>query len=232
MKEKIYTIPINECFEQKSGCPLCALYARSREHALDYITGSAMMEPSVRIVTNEQGFCRQHFSDMLAMKTRLSVALTQQSHMDEVAKRCYDAPRGVFGRGVDVDKAIAAVKKQTSSCFVCSRISEEMEHYVSNVVFMWKSEDEFKQLYAEQEGFCLPHYAALLEAGKAKLSKKELFDFAKITTELAKHMHELLTQDLAAFTKSFDYRFTGEAKTERVKGSIENTAAYLTGGKV
>ena len=107
MIEKIYTIPINEAFEEKCGCPVCRLYARAREKALDYITGSAMMEPTVRIQSNEEGFCREHLADMLAMKTTLSLGLMLESRLDEVQKQVFRNAKGLFGKGYDGEKLAA-----------------------------------------------------------------------------------------------------------------------------
>ena len=57
MKESIYTIPISEVFEPRCGCPLCRLRDTLEQRCIDYIMGAAMMEPDIRIRTNEQGFC-------------------------------------------------------------------------------------------------------------------------------------------------------------------------------
>ena len=86
MAEQLYTIPINEAFDVKEGCPLCRLRHQLEEQSLSYIMGAAMMEPDVRIVTNQLGFCRRHFHRMLGMGNRLSLALMLESHLDSVAQ--------------------------------------------------------------------------------------------------------------------------------------------------
>ncbi len=222
MSEKIYTIPINLSFEQKCGCPLCRLYEQARSNALEYVTGAAMMEPDVRIETNRLGFCREHFSDMLGMKNRLSVALMLESHMDEVEKK-------VFSH--DGKHAAKEAGRVAESCFVCSRIEEHMSHYISNTVHMFRSDPEFRKLYAAQEIFCLPHLAALLKCAEDRLGKKEYPEFLRISVAIAQKGHAALREDLAGFTRSFDYRFQNEPKTERVKASVDNTVAYLSSVK-
>ena len=69
MKETIYTIPINEAFEKRCGCPLCTLRRKLEHDSLDYILGAAMMEPDVRTETNKSGFCAQHYSVMIGMNS-------------------------------------------------------------------------------------------------------------------------------------------------------------------
>ena len=65
MRESILTIPVNEIFEPKCGCPICAMRDILEKRTVEYIMGAAMMEPDVRIETNRQGFCRTHFEQML-----------------------------------------------------------------------------------------------------------------------------------------------------------------------
>ncbi len=85
MAEQIYTIPINEAFEERGGCPLCRMRQKLERESLEYVMGAAMMDPDVRVRTNRLGFCRKHFDDMLSMKNRLSLALMLESHLDEIA---------------------------------------------------------------------------------------------------------------------------------------------------
>ena len=186
-----------------------------------------MMEPDVRIKTNELGFCRTHFDDMLGMKNRLSVALMLESHMDEVAKSCFGDTKGLFSRSCDPDKTATAAEKAVSSCFVCSHIDDMMGHAVDNAIHMWKTEPDFRKLLDAQDGLCLPHLAELLRLGKRKLSKDEFRDFAYAAISAAQKRHAALRADLAAFSKSFDYRFADAGKEENVKTSVENAVAYL-----
>ena len=78
--EQIYTIPVNEAFEASAadaslGCPFCRLYNKLEDNELDLILGASMMEPDVRVKTNEQGFCATHFAMMLRRPKRLPLAL-------------------------------------------------------------------------------------------------------------------------------------------------------------
>ena len=64
MKEDIRTIPINDIFLQKKGCPFCTMEKMLEKNQVAYIVGDAMMEPNTRIETNKKGFCHRHFSMM------------------------------------------------------------------------------------------------------------------------------------------------------------------------
>jgi len=60
MKEKIYTIPVNDAYAAAGRCPLCTLEATMTGQLLEYYLGPALMEPDVRKATNDKGFCREH----------------------------------------------------------------------------------------------------------------------------------------------------------------------------
>ena len=82
--EKIYTIPVNEAFEKSEadhscGCPFCTLYRKLENDQLELILGASMMEPDVRIKTNELGFCKTHYDMMFTRKNRLGMALMRNT---------------------------------------------------------------------------------------------------------------------------------------------------------
>ena len=52
MRDSILTIPISEVFEPKCGCPICLMRDMLEKRSVEYIMGSAMMEPDVRSETN------------------------------------------------------------------------------------------------------------------------------------------------------------------------------------
>ena len=87
MLDSIYTIPIKDVFEPKDGCPICRLRDTLETRCIEYILGAAMMEPDIRIMTNEQGFCRKHFNMMFKNKNKLSLALILESHLDTISTK-------------------------------------------------------------------------------------------------------------------------------------------------
>ena len=89
--------------------------------------------------------------------------------------------------------------------------------------------DAVRLAYAEK---CADKSAALKrEAALKKLPKKEQFDFVQAAAGRAAAMHDGVREDLAAFTKSFDYRNADVKVTDHVKLAVERTADYLSAGK-
>ena len=224
--EKNYTIPINEAFEAgvadpKCGCPMCSLYRTLEENQLDTILGGAMMEPDVRIKTNEEGFCKTHYDMLLGMKNRLSMALTLESHLYELQKEL--SPSGLSGLFAN---PVARVAKLEDSCYVCARVDYHFSRMTEVVISLWKSDPDFPKKFSAQPYFCLPHYRKLAEAAKRMLSKKEASAFEKEISAIVNAYLDELAGDVSWFCKKFDYRYKDEPWNNS-KDAIERAVVFL-----
>ncbi len=223
MREDICSIPVNDVFRPKDGCPFCRMRDMLEDRMATYITGAAMMEPDVRIETNRLGFCEEHFNQILARGSRLSVALILESLLNEVNSQ-------VFSDGkTSLKKAAAAVHARQESCFVCENIETNTRHLVQNTLKLWQSDPDFRRLYAEQPYICLPHYGMALDAAQ-KLPKKDQTAFVEETTRLTKSYLEELSGDVTHFCRMFDYRSAG-GDWGNSKDAIERAIAWLTARK-
>ena len=228
--EQIYTIPVNEAFDASAadstcGCPMCALYRKLEENELELILGASMMEPDVRVKTNEQGFCRTHYDMMFTRKNRLGMALTLESHLAELSK---DLSKGLVGTVIGRPdqkpaKRIAALEK---SCYVCTRIDFHFQHMAETAVLLFDTDENFVEKMKKQPYFCLPHYRLLLEKAAARLGKKKLADFADVTERVVKGYMETLLGDVSWFCKKFDYRYENEP-WKNSKDSVERAIKFL-----
>ncbi len=220
MREDICSIPVNDVFQPKDGCPFCRMRDMLEDRMATYITGAAMMEPDVRIETNRLGFCREHFNQILARGSRLSVALILESLLQEVGTQAF--PEGKSSP----KKTAAAVHAREESCFICESIETNTRHLVENTLKLWQTDPDFRQLYAQQPYICLPHYGMALEAAQ-KLSKKDLAVFEAETARLAKSYLTELSGDVTHFCRMFDYRNAG-GDWGNSKDAIERAIAWLT----
>ena len=82
MKEQLYTIPVNEAFDEKTECPICSMYHSIEEGALDFTLGPSYMEDDVRMVTDRIGFCDRH--DLLALLLNSRVERHRKVDLGEV----------------------------------------------------------------------------------------------------------------------------------------------------
>ncbi len=228
MREDITTIPINDVFEPHDGCPLCRMRDMLEERSTVYITGAAMMEPDVRIKTNEKGFCYRHFSMMLKCGTRLSNALILESHLDKIKTEFI--PKDVKGK--PDKKKIAAIRALQKSCFVCEQVEWGMAHMYQTIFSSYATDSEFKKLYNSQQFICMEHYADLMTAAMNRgISAKVLPEFYADTSRLAGGYLEVLKNDVTHFCSMFDYRSKGQ-DWGNSKDAIERSIEFLTSERI
>ncbi|MBO5897691.1 MAG: hypothetical protein J6R04_01640 [Clostridia bacterium] len=227
--EQIYTIPVNEAFEasrddHSCGCPMCALYNKLENNELDLILGASMMEPDIRIKTNESGFCRTHYDMMVSMQNRLGMALTLESHLAELRKDITENALPLIpARGEKPARRIHALE---DSCYICSRIAYNYQRMTETVVLLWDTDEDFPAKLSAQPYFCLPHYRMLLDCAHQRLSKKKQPAFAADLWRVVQPYFDKLQNDVSWFCKKFDYRYDEEPWYDS-KDAIERAIRFL-----
>lgn len=231
MKERIYTIAINEAFGQDTECPLCICERKLENDALEYTLGPAMMEPDGRIRTNRSGFCREHFTRLYNMQqNRLPLALIIDTHMEEqtkglegIYKKYESAIRqevdrsaansvldGIRGRKSAAGKAAEELLKKLdaleSTCAVCDRVHENMERLIENTLYLYQQEPDFRKKFMESKGLCLRHLKMLLKGVQNGFSAIRRAEFVKELLPLELEALKRVQADVHHFTDMFDYR--------------------------
>ena len=216
MKEKLYTIPLNEALEQNSECVFCSLFKELEYKALDYTMGPSYMEPDVRIKTNKLGFCKDHYNKMYKMKNRLGLSLMVSSHFDEIMSK-YDSyykdkyfseKRSLFGKKkICFDELLDNIE---NSCFICDKITADMDKFFDTFILMWRKDNEFKNKVLNSKGFCFTHFDKIVSLAHKKMSASDFENFYNII--LTKQKLELMRvkDELDWFIQKFDYRFKDE----------------------
>lgn len=227
MEEKIYTIPVTQSFERKDGCPFCRLRRELEDAERDLIMGASMMEPDIRIKTNELGFCRKHYDKMFAMNNRLSLGLMLESHLKEKQDEIAILKKSLFGKDHS-SKALENMNELSKSCYICERVDGKYSKMISTAVLLWQKQTEFRNLMSEQPYFCLPHAALFLETAKLRLDKKIFPDFVKALDEVQSKYMQSLSDDVSWFCKKFDYRYDNEP-WGNAKDSVERAIKFLKG---
>ncbi len=231
MSEKIYTIPVNEVFDECAGdrslgCPFCRLYKKLQKNEAELILGASMMEPDVRIQTNEKSFCRDHFKLLISGKNRLGLGLILESHMNQLRGEVNDS--GISALVGKIGKAAPRrLSKLESSCYICDRIEYNFSRMLSNAVLLWEEEEEFKKKVKAQSYICLPHFREWLEVAESCL-KRDYPKFYKEISETVYKYFDELCGDISWFCKKFDYRYDNEPWGNS-KDSIERAEKFLCG---
>lgn len=233
MKEKIYTIPINEAVDLNSECAFCEIEKKLEKDATEYALGAAMMEPDYRILCNEKGFCNHHFSMLFKKPNKLSLALILDSRLETLRKDFSSLDKSFENtqkkcRFFKKSQTPTSFNLPKNSCVICEKIDSEIKRYTEVFFYMWKNDQAFKEKILSSKGFCLPHFYHLLDASSKYLSKPD--DFIKPIYE--KQISELkrIQDDIHRFTLKFDYRNKDmdwkNAKDAPIR-TIEKTVGYI-----
>lgn len=224
MKERIYTIPLSEALEKDRECLLCAIEKKLTDDAVAYYTGAAMMEPSVRIETNEKGFCAHHYELMLQSENKLSLALVLQTRLDRInedIKKLKAEKKSSFKRKKQGDSEADRIGGMICACTACDRIKAHMEHCVSNFVYLLETEEDFRQRFLASKGLCMKHFQSAAEGLKNETLLQALIDIQK--REMAR-----LKEEIDRFVLKFDYR-NADMEWNGAKDSPQRAAHKLRG---
>ncbi len=243
MKEKIYTIPVNDAFGRNDrDCPLCVLGEKLEGELLDYYLGPSLMESDVRETTNQQGFCRHHAHALFAReRNRLGLGLmyhTRIHHVRDVltaalAKAGEPARKSLRGRSKDprdrLRDAARQVRAQAEGCVVCDRLARTMARYLDVICWQYAREPAFRPIFADTHHFCVPHLADLLEAAATHLRPHDAAAMLSDLQAITRRALDDLEHDVEWFTLKFDYR-NQDKPWGNSKDAVIRAIRALTGG--
>ncbi|MBR6529941.1 MAG: hypothetical protein IKT43_00805 [Clostridia bacterium] len=223
MLEKLYTIPVNEAFEEADGCPFCALFKKLEANELELILGASMMEPDVREVTNKKGFCKTHLAKMHKAQKRLPLALMMESHLAEVQKMLKGPALSLKDKG---ETSAECAAKLADSCYVCDRVEFHFAKMLSTACLLYDQDADFRKKFKNQPFFCPEHYARYLKSAKVTMPKKRYGEFVSDVREVEEAYLAALNERVSRFCQKFDYRHAGEAWGDE-KNAIEDTLTFF-----
>ena len=248
MKYHLDTIPVWDAVKKDGECPLCALERRTELGEAERYLGASVMEPDIRVTVNRSGFCTDHHRMLFSMSNRLGHALMLESHTIETRERM----SRVFAELITTGKALSeaglgdrisgktktasetvsrqakAVCDVVSSCVMCDSIQENMQRYLHTFFHLYKNDSEFRSRIKNSKGFCLKHFASLLETAPAELSPRELGNFISEMADLEEKNLERIQEDISWFIKKFDYRYDRE-DWKNSRDAVERTVNKLRG---
>lgn len=253
MKERIYTIPVTDAFNEDCECPMCQLEKRFEEESVLYYLGPSLMEPDCRLVTNHKGFCKRHFELMYNKKENtLGLGLMLETHIEaqnenlgkifkqgiECAKK--DAELSVVktisnkisskqtATQKAVDDLIAGLISLHRSCTICEKLSYTMDRYIDVILYLWFNEKDFRDKFVSKKGFCLKHLKMLLEGTKKYLSARETAVFVECLFDMQMKNMQRIKDEVSWFTKKFDYR-NNDAPWGNSKDAVPRSIQKLVG---
>lgn len=234
MRQHIDTIPVWDAFKQDCEYPLCELRSTNEENYVHSFTGGSVMEPDVRVEVNMKGFCARHFRLMMVGDRRLGVALMAHTYLKQTMARLGEASQAV--QSMPVKSGLFSRKPQagvnfkpiTDTCILCDRLNATMERYVYTTVYLWKKDSSFRSQLKNSKGFCLKHYAELLNAAPEQLNGQELKQFTDMINELEMANLKRVADEIEWFTLKFDHK-NADKPWGNSKDALPRTVLKLRG---
>lgn len=219
MKEKLYTIPLNDAINANDECPFCYIERNVEQDLLDYVLGSSAsyMEADTREMTDKYGFCREHIRKMYDYGNTLGNAWILKTHyrktimeMQEQFKKYSPAKisfKERLSKGEGCKNPIAAwTKSKDCSCYICAEFDKMYERYLDTFFYLYKEDSAFKEKVDSGKGFCLHHFGDVCEYAEMHLTDKEKAVFFPPMFELMNKNMERIFEDVSWLIEKFDYR--------------------------
>ena len=218
MKEKLYTIPVNEAFQADSECPICLMKKTLEDNAIDFTMGPSYMEDDVRMETDKIGFCSHHIKKLYNNQNRLGLALMLKTHMDKTIKDIEKLSSGggkltspsLFKRKSESSGVKAYVDNLDNSCYICEKINNTFLRYIDTIFSLYQNDDRFRNKFKESKGFCTSHYGLLYQEAPNHFNADKTEEFRKTLNTVYVDNMKRVRDDLEWFIDKFDYRYVNE----------------------
>lgn len=239
MREQIHTVPINDGFLSGEECPFCYLERQALKSTLRFVAGpsASYMEPGIRAITDEMGFCPTHIKALYDYGNTLGSALIMQTYYAGLIEdfrreaEAFQVPgrKPLFGkRKLSAgERYWQRIEGKVNSCYVCDRLEESRQRYYLTFFHMLKDE-EFRARVEGCKGFCMPHFARLLKMAETELPDAHKEWFYRTVFSLMEENLVRVKEDLDWLIAKYDYRNAG-ADWRNSKDALQRTMQKLEG---
>lgn len=251
MKEQLYTIPLTDAFQAGDECPFCFVRRQLEQHAIEFTVGASQasyMEDDVRAETDRLGFCQCHYHKMFTYGNKLGNALILETHLKKISadlrtetmnyqpqaaaktslfdrfSRSKSEPKPETG-----DSLVSWLRKLENSCCICDQVNKTYSRYLDTFFEMYRKDAAFRELVRSGKGFCLPHFADVIEGAGKKLNEKDRSALLAVLFPQMLDSLERITGDVEWFQKKFDYQFR-DADWKESKDSVQRAMQKVAGG--
>ncbi len=242
MKEKLYTIPLNDAMNAEDECPFCYIERNVEQDILDYVLGScaSYMESDTREATDKAGFCRMHYKKMYDYGNTLGNGWILKTHY----KKLIAEMKGQFahftpgkttlkerltGKEAKANPIAEWISRKEESCYICDYFKSEYARYMDTFFYLYKNDEAFRQKLSSSKGFCLHHFGDVCQNADTRLNAKEKGTFFPLAFRLMEENMERVSQDVDWLIEKFDYR-NKDADWKNSQDAIQRGMQKLKGG--
>lgn len=242
MKEKLYTIPLNDAVNENDECPFCFIERKLEQDMINFVLGSSSsyMESDIREQTDKIGFCRTHMKKMFDYGNTLGNSLILKTHYQKLQKEFQEQVKHFTPGKVSLadrlrkqssgNNSIAAWAAQKDcSCYVCNGLQENFDRYMETFFYMYTKDSAFHDKIVNGKGFCLHHFGLLCENADRYLNEKQKAAFYPEVFALMEQNLHRLEEDISWLIDKFDYR-NKDADWKTSKDALQRGMQKLRGG--
>lgn len=236
MKEKLYTIPINDAINANDECMLCNAESELERDAIDFAIGPAAsyMESDIREETDKTGFCNRHMKMMYDYGNSLGNALILSSHIKKIKSDLYKemdsykpASSGMFKKN-DESNVSTYLTNLNRRCYVCEYYADTYERYVATFFYLYEKDEAFREKVESGKGFCLGHMNELIKAAPKYLKGSSVSEFTDTLFKLQKKNLDRIEEDINWFVEKFKYE-NKDADWKNSKDALPRTIQKIVG---
>ncbi|MGL5435747.1 MAG: DUF6062 family protein [Lachnospiraceae bacterium] len=239
MKEKLYTIELNDALRADDECCLCWLERKLEQETLEFVLGSSYMESDIRGQTDEQGFCRQHTKMMYDYGNSLGNAWIFKSRLEYLNRSLKKvslqyAPvkkSGVFGRRkADPSGAGVAglIRAEEGHCYVCGRMAQVYRRMLDTFVYMIRNDQAFGDALVDSKGFCVHHFADVWQMCEDSMKEQEKAEWMPKLAQVMSRNLDRVQADIDWLIEKYDYRYK-DADWKQSKDALQRTMQKISG---
>lgn len=241
MKEKLYTIELHDALTSQDECPFCYLERKLEQNSIEFVLGSSYMESGTREQTDRSGFCRKHTKMMFDYGNTLGnawILKTRMMYLRENLKKQMDdftpEPASFLGKWKKKEANSGTsvgdwIRQEESHCYICGRIDSTYRRVLDTFVYLIKNEDGFLDMVKQSKGFCIHHFADLVDVCGKDLGKKEQDQVFPLLFEQMNKELERIQEDIDWLIEKYDY-LNRDKGWKNSKDAVQRTMQKIVGG--
>lgn len=207
MKLELERIPVWDGVRSDSECYICDLMGEAQYDAITFYLGSSVMNPETRVRVNEKGFCPSHWQMLLAANKPQGLSLMADTYLSTTREKMKETvvelrrSKGRRSTQKAVDRYREQLRIREAGCLVCTAMEGRLKRYLFTTAYLWEQEGEFRSALGASKGFCLHHFALLLQRAADAVSKERYDAFVSEMTDLQEKNLDRVAQDLYWMTQ-------------------------------
>ena len=205
---KLEISKVHDAYAAGGECPLCPLMDAVEQTYLESFHGGRVMDPGVRVRTNETGFCPGHYRALYRGVNKLGLALVVHTHLRKKLpelRETFEAFHGAAASGRKGEEKLGSLAQSLGAlrdrCYICEMLAIDLERYAFTIIYLWKKDPEFLPVFRASQGFCIGHFLTVFAKARELLRGDELERWLRDVVPLVTASLERLEEEVLAFTQ-------------------------------